>query len=108
MKNKIDRNFFLLIVAIIIGISLITYELFNESFEQLTLESSKSVATVNGESISEEQFLKYAINLGANLDSGEDIDILELLLERMIEEELLVQRGIELSLHKNDLKLEKA
>ena len=61
MKNKIDRNFFLLIIAIIIGISLIIYELFNESFEQLTLESSRSVATVNGESISEEQFLKYAI-----------------------------------------------
>ena len=52
MKNKIDRNFFLLIIAIIIGISLITYELFNESFEQLTLENNKSVATVNGESIS--------------------------------------------------------
>ena len=108
MKNKIDRNFFLLIIAIIIGISLITYELFNESFEQLTLESSRSVATVNGESISEEQFLKYAINLGANLDSGEDIDILELLLERMIEEELLVQRGIELSLHKNDIEVRKS
>ena len=108
MKNKIDRNFFLLIIAIIIGISLITYELFNETFEQLTLENNRSVATVNGESISEEQFLKYAINLGANLDSGEDIDILELLLERMIEEELLVQRGIELSLHKNDIEVRKS
>ena len=74
----------------------------------MTLESSRSVATVNGESISEEQFLKYAINLGANLDSGEDIDILELLLERMIEEELLVQRGIELSLHKNDIEVRKS
>ena len=108
MKNKIDRNFFLLIIAIIIGISLITYELLNETFEQLTLENNRSVATVNGESISEEQFLKYAINLGANLDSGEDIDILELLLERMIEEELLVQRGIELSLHKNDIEVRKS
>ena len=108
MKNKIDRNFFLLIIAIIIGISLITYELFNETFEQLTLENNRSVATVNGESISEEQFLKYAINLGANLESGEDIDILELLLERMIEEELLVQRGIELSLHTNDIEVRKS
>ena len=107
MKNKIDRNFFLLIIAIIIGISLITYELFNESFEQLTLENNRSVATVNTESISEEQFLKYAINLGANLESGEDIDILELLLEKMIEEELLVQRGVELSLHKNDIEVRK-
>ena len=94
MKNKIDRNFILLIIAIIIGIFLIIYELFNESFEQLTLESSRSVATVNGESISEEQFLKYAINLGANLDSGEDIDILELLLERMIEEEKVALKNV--------------
>ena len=99
--------FFLLIIAILIGASLIIYELLNESFDQLSLEATKSVATVNGESISEEQFLKYAINLGANLDSEEDINILELLLERMIEEELLVQRGIELSLHKNDIEVRK-
>ena len=107
MKSKVDHNFFLLIIAILIGVSLIIYELLNESFDQLSLEASKSVATVNGESISEEQFLKYAINLGANLDSEEDINILELLLERMIEEELLVQRGIELSLHKNDIEVRK-
>ena len=107
MKSKVDHNFFLLIIAIIVGVSLIIYELLNESFDQLSLEASKSVATVNGESISEEQFLKYAINLGANLDSEEDINILELLLERMIEEELLVQRGIELSLHKNDIEVRK-
>ena len=107
MKSKVDHNFFLLIIAILIGVSLIIYELLNESFDQLSLEASKSVATVNGESITEEQFLKYAINLGANLDSEEDINILELLLERMIEEELLVQRGIELSLHKNDIEVRK-
>ena len=107
MKSKVDRNFFLLIIAILIGVSLIIYELLNESFDQLSLEASKSVATVNGQSISEEQFLKYAINLGANIDSEEDINILELLLERMIEEELLVQRGIELSLHKNDIEVRK-
>ena len=107
MKSKVDHNFFLLIIAILIGVSLIIYELLNESFDQLSLEASKSVATVNGESISEEQFLKYAINLDANLDSEEDINILELLLERMIEEELLVQRGIELSLHKNDIEVRK-
>ena len=107
MKSKVDHNFFLLIIAIIVGVSLIIYELLNESFDQLSLEASKSVATVNGESISEEQFLKYAINLGANIDSEDDINILELLLERMIEEELLVQRGIELSLHKNDIEVRK-
>ena len=49
MKNRKDHNFFLLIIAIIIGILLIIYELFNESFDQLTLEASRSVATVNGE-----------------------------------------------------------
>ena len=107
MKSKVDHNFFLLIIAIIVGVSLIIYELLNESFDQLSLEASKSVATVNGQSISEEQFLKYAINLGANIDSEDDINILELLLERMIEEELLVQRGIELSLHKNDIEVRK-
>ena len=107
MKSKVDHNFFLLIIAILIGVSLIIYELLNESFDQLSLEASESVATVNGESITEEQFLKYAINLGANIDSEDDINILELLLERMIEEELLVQRGIELSLHKNDIEVRK-
>ena len=41
--------------------------------------------------ITEDQFLRYATNLGADLDLSNDFEILDLLLERMIEEELLVQ-----------------
>ena len=57
--------------------------------------------------ISEDQFLKYASNLGADIQPEDDVEILELLLERMIEEELLVQRGIELDLHKKDIGVRK-
>ena len=43
----------------------------------------------------------------ARQEAEDDVEILELLLERMIEEELLVQRGIELDLHKKDIGVRK-
>ena len=67
----------------------------------------KSCALVNETVITEDQFLRYATNLGADLDLSNDFEILDLLLERMIEEELLVQRGIELNLHKKDIGVRK-
>ncbi len=101
--NKLNVIFFTAIVA---GLFLIFYDTISFN-DNLSLSNKKAVAIVNETVISEDQFLRYATNLGADLDLNNDFEILDLLLERMIEEELLVQRGIELNLHKKDIGVRK-
>ncbi len=91
--------------SIFLGLCLIAYELFYIKDNQNIFFERKAVAIVNGVDITEDQFLKYAINLGADIEEAEDQEILELILERMIEEELLVQRGLELELHTKDIQV---
>ena len=107
MTKILNKNILIFIIAIIIGLTLIFYETISFNDEFLQLRNKKAVALVNDVVISENQFLKYASNLGADIQPEDDVEILELLLERMIEEELLVQRGIELDLHKKDIGVRK-
>ena len=107
MSKILNKNILIFIIAIIIGLTLIFYETISFNDEFLQLKNRKAVALVNDVVISEDQFLKYASNLGADIQPEDDVEILELLLERMIEEELLVQRGIELDLHKKDIGVRK-
>ena len=107
MTKILNKNSLIFIIAIILGIALIFYETISFNDEFLHLKNKKAVALVNDVVISEDQFLKYASNLGADIQPEDDVEILELLLERMIEEELLVQRGIELDLHKKDIGVRK-
>ena len=93
--------------SIFLGLCLIAFELFNLKNSQKIFFERKAVAIVNDVDITEDQFLKYAINLGADIEEEEDREILELILERMIEEELLVQRGLELDLHTKDVQVRK-
>ena len=93
--------------SIFLGLCLIIYELFYLKDSQKIFFERKAVAIVNDVDITEDQFLKYAINLGADIEEEEDREILELILERMIEEELLVQRGLELDLHTKDVQVRK-
>ncbi len=101
--NKLNVLFF---TAILAGLFLIFYDTISFN-DNLSLRNKKAVALVNETVITEDQFLRYATNLGADLDLSNDFEILDLLLERMIEEELLVQRGIELNLHKKDIGVRK-
>tara|TARA_B100000579_G_scaffold420587_1_gene420465 strand:+ start:211 stop:1107 length:897 start_codon:yes stop_codon:yes gene_type:complete len=93
--------------SILLGLCLIAYELFYLKDNKNIFFERKAVAIVNDVDITEDQFLKYAINLGADIEEEEDKEILELILERMIEEELLVQRGLELDLHTKDVQVRK-
>ena len=106
MINIFNKRNILFFTAIIAGLFLIFYDTvsFNDN---LNLSKRKAVAVVNETVITEDQFLRYATNLGADLDLKNDFEIFDLLLERMIEEELLVQRGIELNLHKKDIGVRK-
>ena len=107
MTKILNKNSLIFSIAIILGIALIFYETISFNDEFFQLRNKKAVALVNDVVISEDQFLKYASNLGADIQPEDDVEILELLLERMIEEELLVQRGIELDLHKKDIGVRK-
>ena len=91
--------------SILLGLCLIAYELFYLEDNENIFFERKAVAIVNDVDITEDQFLKYAINIGADIEEEEDKEILELILERMIEEELLVQRGLELELHTKDVQV---
>ena len=107
MTKILNKNSLIFSIAIILGIALIFYETISFNDEFFQLRNKKAVALVNDVVISEDQFLKYTSNLGADIQPEDDVEILELLLERMIEEELLVQRGIELDLHKKDIGVRK-
>ena len=62
--------------------------IFLELFKPNTsiLKEKNSVAVVNGVHISEDQYLNYASDLGADSINQNESNILELILERMIEE----------------------
>ncbi len=98
---------FLFGFSIFLGLCLVSYELFFQKDNKNIFFERKAVAIVNNVDITEDQFLKYAINLGADIEDEDDEEILELILERMIEEELLVQRGLELDLHTKDIQVRK-
>ena len=108
LRQIIMKNYNILFgFSIFLGLCLIAYELFYLKDSQNIFFERKAVAIVNDVDITEDQFLKYAINLGADIEEEEDREILELILERMIEEELLVQRGLELDLHTKDVQVRK-
>ena len=97
----------LFLLGVFLGLGLIFYEILTFNASNISLGKKKAVAIVNDTIISEDQFLKYVTNLGASIEIDDDTEILDLLLERMIEEELLVQRGIELNLHRKDIGVRK-
>ena len=98
LKNK---NIFLFILSLFIGLLLLGIDIFTLQSTKQPL-NSKAIAKVNNQYINEDQFLKYAVSLGADFRAEEDQELIDLVLERMIEEELLVQRAIELKLHHQD------
>lgn len=103
---KLFRNYnYLFTLSIIVGTGFIFLELFIPNTN--ILDQTKSVAVVNGIHISEDQYLNYASDLGADSINQNESNILELILERMIEEELLLQKGLELQLHTQDVQIRK-
>ena len=102
-KNK---NFYLFLFSLVVGLIILFFEIF---FNQNSANylNNRAIAKVNEQYINEDQFLKYAVSLGADFRAEEDEELIDLVLERMIEEELLVQRAIELKLHHQDIQVRK-
>ena len=99
---------YLFVFALIIGVLLISQELFQSKSSNQYLRQQNAVALVNDMTISEDQYIKYISTLGIDVIDENDEELLEIVLEKMIEEELLLQKGIELELHKFDIQIRKA
>ena len=101
-----NNNLYLFIGSLIIGLLILSIDIFYNQ-NQKSFSKNRAIAKVNDQYINEDQFLKYAISLGADFKAEEDQELINLVLERMIEEELLVQRAIELKLHHQDIQVRK-
>ena len=108
MYRLINNINFLFVISLIIGILLVAQELFQSKSENKYLRKQSAVAMVNDIIISEDQYIKYISTLGVESIEENELELLELVLEKMIEEELLLQKGIELELHKFDIEIRKA
>ena len=108
MFRLINNINYLFVFALIIGVLLISQELFQSKSSNQYLRQQNAVALVNDMTISEDQYIKYISTLGIDVIDENDEELLEIVLEKMIEEELLLQKGIELELHKFDIQIRKA
>ena len=108
MLRLINNINYLFVFALIIGVLLISQELFQSKSSNQYLRQQNAVALVNDMTISEDQYIKYISTLGIDVIDENDEELLEIVLEKMIEEELLLQKGIELELHKFDIQIRKA
>ena len=108
MFHIVNNINYLFITAIIIGILLISQELFQNKTSNQYLRQQNAVALVNDMVITEDQYIKYISTLGIDTIDENDEELLEIVLEKMIEEELLLQKGIDLELHKFDIQIRKA
>ena len=108
MFRLINNINYLFVFALIIGVLLVSQELFQSKSSNQYLRQQNSVALINDMAISEDQFIKYISTLGIDVVDENDEELLEIVLEKMIEEELLLQKGIELELHKFDIQIRKA
>ena len=108
MLRLINNINYLFVFALIIGVLLISQELFQSKSSNQYLRQQNAVALVNDMHISEDQYIKYISTLGIDVIDENDEELLEIVLEKMIEEELLLQKGIELELHKFDIQIRKA
>ena len=108
MFRFINNINYLFVFALIIGVLLVSQELFQSKSSNQYLRQQNAVALVNDMTISEDQFIKYISTLGIDVVDENDEELLDIVLEKMIEEELLLQKGIELELHKFDIQIRKA
>ena len=108
MFRLINNINYLFVFALIIGVLLVSQELFQSKSSNQYLRQQNAVALVNDMAISEDQYIKYISTLGIDVIDENDEELLEIVLEKMIEEELLLQKGIELELHKFDIQIRKA
>ena len=86
MYRLINNINFLFVISLIIGILLVAQELFQSKSENKYLRKQNAVAMVNDIIISEDQYIKYISTLGVESIEENELELLELVLEKMIEE----------------------
>jgi parvulin-like peptidyl-prolyl isomerase len=101
-----SRPIALLIAGGAIGIALAATGLLTAQGDQHALPPN-AVATVNGQPISAQEYGRVVEALAEDRRSGVDDEQRRFVLKRLIEEELLIQRGLELGLAQHDSRVRK-
>ncbi len=100
MKPPLSPIFFLL-VGIIIGLGMVLYSIAQPRVAMFDVEEN-ALAKVNNIAITRTTYLNYLAELSVDKQAPISDEDSKYILEKMIEEELLVQRGIEVQLYRND------
>lgn len=98
----------LLLLGVVAGVGLTAWSLLGRPLRSAGIPEG-AVAIVNGKTISRQAFERYAVALQAERGpAAPGSDAQRALLQRMIEEELLVQRGVELGVARLEPKARQA
>lgn len=104
--KNIDR--WILAAGAFAGLVLVVIDLFVLAPSQTSDEFAGVAATVNGASISLEEFAQILNGFEADTREAADAEDRARLLERLIEEELLIQRGLEIDMAAHDASVRSA
>ena len=69
-----NNNLYLFIGSLIIGLLILSIDIFYNQ-NQKSFSKNKAIAIVNDQYINEDQFLKYAVSLGADFKAEEDQEL---------------------------------
>ena len=70
-----NNNLYLFISSLIIGLLILSIDIFYNQ-NQKTFSKNRAIAKVNDQYINEDQFLKYAVSLGADFKAEEDQELI--------------------------------
>ena len=70
-----NSNLYLFIGSLIIGLLILSIDIFYNQ-NQKSFSKNKAIAIVNDQYINEDQFLKYAVSLGADFKAEEDQELI--------------------------------
>jgi len=102
------RALVLLSVGATVGILLGVLSVFHNSKADVSALPDDAIAVVNGKPIREEEYVSAVALLAGDKRTGVTEEDRVLVLDRLIEEELLIQRGIEIGLVDSDHAVRKA
>ena len=101
MKKQINSNYIWLIVGGLCGLMFAGYGIFTRIGINSDFETGV-IASVNNSTIAEEAYLRALDRYNSDTKDQLNDDDRKWVLQRMIEEELLVQRGLDLGILKTD------
>lgn len=97
---SLNRSDVSLLAGLIVGLACAVYAVLDPEWD--ALENEGAVAVINGSSISEDKYLSHLSSYGTDKRGALSEQDKRFVLQRIIDEELLIQRGVEVGLLVND------